>query len=336
MKLCPVGLLPVLLLTLLSVRSLGQLISAPEPQSSSIRGFVTDLDGGLIPDATIVANGPASSNRVMVTTDSTGSFDLRNLRPAVPYRIAVSAKGFADITSKQIVLSPGQQLELATIKLVVAAVQTTVTAESQQEIATQQVHAEETQRILGVIPNFYVVYDKQFVPLTPKLKFQLAWHSSTDVVTIGGAAFLAGINQAADTPNYQQGWKGYGERFGAVYGGGVTGVFIGGAILPSLLHQDPRYFYQGTGTTKARLMHALEAPFVAKGDNGRWQTNYSSMGGDLFSSAIAISYLPQSNRTVGNVLLNAGTTTAGRVFDAVVEEFLLNRFTSKSQVKKAP
>ena len=32
---------------------------------------------------------------------------------------------------------------------------------------------------------------------------------------------------------------------------------IGGAILPSLLHQDPRYFYQGSGTKKSRALHAL-------------------------------------------------------------------------------
>jgi hypothetical protein len=74
---------------------------------------------------------------------------------------------------------------------------------------------------------------------------------------------------------------------------------IGGAILPSLLHQDPRYFYQGTGTKKSRALHALSNSFVCKGDNGRRQPNYSSIGGDLASAAISNAYYPASNRGVG-------------------------------------
>ncbi len=105
--------------------------------------------------------------------------------------------------------------------------------------------------IFGVIPNFYVAYDPRTVPLTTKLKFKLAARTSTDAVTIGGAAFLAGVYQASDNTAFVQGAKGYGQRFGAVYAGGVSDIMIGGAILPSLLHQDPRYFYQGTGTNKS-------------------------------------------------------------------------------------
>ncbi|WP_263375584.1 carboxypeptidase-like regulatory domain-containing protein [Granulicella aggregans] len=327
-------LLSFLLLPLFVIRSPAQLFSAPEPQTASINGSVTDIDGGLIPGATIIANGPNSGQHTSTTSDDTGTFQLRNLRPAVPYRIVVSARGFAPATSAQIILTPGQQLQLPAFKLVVAAVETSITAESQEQIATEQVHEAEKQRILGVIPNFYVVYDKQFVPLTPKLKFELALRSSTDVVTIAGTAFLAGVNQAANTPDYQQGWKGYGQRFGAIYAGGVSDVLIGGAILPSVLHQDPRYFYQGTGTKKSRFFHALEAPFVAKGDNGEWQPNYSSIGGDLASGALSVTYLPQSNRDASDVLTGIVTTTAGRIVNAMAEEFLLNRFTSKTN--KAP
>jgi hypothetical protein len=323
------------LLSFSFIRSPAQLFSAPEPQSASITGQVSDVDGGLIPGATITAKTSDPKQRQTASSDSSGVFLLRNLRPAVSYRITVSARGFADATSSAIVLTPGQQLELPRFKLVVAAVETSITAESAVQIATQQVHAEEKQRILGVIPNFYVVYDKQFVPLTPKLKFELAFRSSTDIVTIAGTAFLAGVNQAADTPDYQEGWKGYGQRFGNIYAGGVSDVLIGGAILPSVLHQDPRYFYQGTGTKKSRFLHALEAPFVAKGDNGAWQPNYSSMGGDLVSSALSITYLPESNRTASNVLTNAATTTAGRIVNAMAEEFLLPRFTSGAK-KKTP
>jgi len=88
-----------------------------------------------------------------------------------------------------------------------------VVALTVEQLATQQVKAEEKQRVLGIIPNFFVVYDA--VPLTTKLKYELAFRSATDVVSIAGDVVLAGVNQAADTPNYQQGAKGFGQRFGA-------------------------------------------------------------------------------------------------------------------------
>ncbi len=76
-----------------------------------------------------------------------------------------------------------------------------------------------------------------------------------------------------------QGAKGFGQRLGANYANGLTDIMIGGAILPSILHQDPRYFYQGTGTKKSRALHALSTRFICKGDNGLWQPNYSGLGG---------------------------------------------------------
>ena len=104
--------------------------------------------------------------------------------------------------------------------------------------------------------------------MTTKLKFRLAMKVSIDPVSIAGAAFMAGVKQAADTPDYQQGWKGYGQRFGAQYADAVTDIMFGGAILPSLLHQDPRYFYQGSGTTKSRVLHAISNPFIAEVTTG--------------------------------------------------------------------
>jgi hypothetical protein len=200
-----------------------------------------------------------------------------------------------------------------------------------EEIATEQVKIEEKQRIFGIIPNFYVVYDRDAVPLTTKLKFRLALKTSIDPVTIMGVALVAGIKQAGDTPNYVQGAKGYGERFGAIAGDGVSDIMIGGAILPSLLHQDPRYFYLGTGTTKSRLLHALSNAFACKGDNGRLQPNYSSIGGDLASAALANAYYPASNRGVGLFLGNFLTGTGERMLGGVVQEFILGRFTSKGK-----
>jgi len=163
--------------------------------------------------------------------------------------------------------------------------------------------------------------------LTTKLKFQMAYKAATDPVSIIGAATLAGMNQAGDTPNYRQGAVGYGERFGAVYADGVTDIMFGGAILPALLHQDPRYFYQGTGSNKSRLMHAISAPFVCRGDSGKREINFSSLGGDLISGAISNAYYPESNRGASLVFTGFALDTGERIVSTVVQEFILKKLT---------
>jgi hypothetical protein len=206
---------------------------------------------------------------------------------------------------------------------------------SQPEIAVEQVHLEEHQRVLGFIPNFYVVYDsKNAVPLTAKLKFQLAMRVSVDPVTWMGVAYMAGVRQMAHTPDYSLGAQGYGQRVGAEVADGFSDILIGGAILPSVLHQDPRYYYQGTGTTRSRLSHALASPFVCKGDNGQWQPNYSSLGGDLAASALMNTYYPQSNRGAGMVFGQFAINTAERELSGVVQEFVLRKLTPRAQKAK--
>jgi len=199
---------------------------------------------------------------------------------------------------------------------------------STEQIATQQVELEEHQRVLGFVPNFYVVYDSQSaVPLTTKLKFQMASRVAIDPVSFVGAAALAGIHQGGDDLDYPLGSKGYGERMGATYADGITDIMFGGAILPSLLHQDPRYFYQGTGTVKSRLRHALANPFICRGDNGKLEPNYSSIGGDLISSSISNIYYPPSNRGAGLVFENLLLSTGEREVSSVVQEFVLRKLT---------
>ena len=161
------------------------------------------------------------------------------------------------------------------------------------------------------------------------MKFKLALKVSTDPVTAAGLFAVASAKQAGDTPNYGQGWAAYGKRFGVTAADGFSDIMIGGAILPSLLHQDPRYFYQGTGTTGSRVRHAMFSPFVARGDNGKWQPNYSSLGGDLAASALANLYYPRSNRGAGLVFGNFAIGTAERIGASLAQEFLLGRFTRR-------
>ena len=310
-----------------AVRAQQMLLSAPEPQPGHVSGTVTDDNGDIVPGATVVLEGVAQKEQTAYANDN-GGFQFDNVSPGSTVEVSIHAQGFANWESTPLVVNAGQFVLIPDIKLKAEAdaVSITVTA-SREELATEQVRLAEQQRVLGFIPNFYVVYDHDAVPLTPKLKFELATKVMVDPITFAGTAFLAGVNQAANYPDYQQGFKGYGQRFGAIYANDLTDIMVGGAILPSILHQDPRYFYQGTGTTKSRLLHAMSSPFIARGDNGHWQPNYSSLGGYLASGAIANAYYPEKNRGVGLVLNTFAVDLSANVANGVIQEFVLRKLT---------
>lgn len=320
------AVLPVVLF--LAVPAMAQMAGVPGPQTGTISGTVTDADGAIVPGAKVTLIGPGADAPRTIVADGNAAFDFNNLSAGGPYYVTINANGLVPWTSPSITLNPGQVVFLSDVRVRLSGGATSVTVfGSSEQLAVQQVSMEEKQRVLGIVPNFYVVYDKDPAPLTTKLKFRLAMKTETDPVVFIGAAMLAGMDQAGDTPDFDQGANGFGKRFGANYATGFTNIMIGGAILPSLLHQDPRYFYQGTGTTRSRLIHALSAPFIAKGDNGRWQPNFSSVGGDLAAGAISQTYLPASNRGAGMVLQTALITTAGRMANGVIQEFVLRKMT---------
>ncbi|HTZ60875.1 MAG TPA: carboxypeptidase-like regulatory domain-containing protein [Acidobacteriaceae bacterium] len=310
---------------------LAQQIGAPVPQRASIQGTVTDVQDAAVPGATVTVTSSVSNAERTVTSNETGWFDVQNLDPGVTYEVTIRANGFAEWASPPVVAKPGEAIELDDIKLKISVVETTVVALTTEQLARQQVSALEKQRVLGIVPNFFVSYDKHPVPLTAKLKYELSFKAATDPVSIAGDFVLAGVNQAADTPDYQQGALGYAQRFGATYAQSFSNIMIGGAVLPSLLHQDPRYFYQGEGTGKSRAIHAISSPFICRGDNGRLEFNFSSVGGDLISGALTNVYFPPSNRGPGLVFYSALINTGGRVANALVQEFFLAKYTSKGK-----
>jgi Carboxypeptidase regulatory-like domain len=304
-----------------SVRA--QTVDNPEPEPGIVVGTVTAVNGDTLPEANVVLEG--TDDRRSATANDDGYFEFHNVKPGLPYQVRISADGFSEWSSPLLTLEPGQFKILTDIRLQVQATTTTVNVtQTSEEIATEQVKLAEKQRILGIIPNFYVVYDPDPEPLTAKLKFQLALRTASDPITALGVAFLAGAQQAGDTPNYSQGAEGYGKRYGANAADGFSDIMVGGAILPAILHQDPRYFYQGTGTKKSRFNHAFFHPFVCQGDNGKPQPNYSTLGGDLASSAISNLYYPQSNRGAGLVFTNFGINTAERVAISLAQEFVIH------------
>jgi Carboxypeptidase regulatory-like domain len=338
----PAGVFPAKHLLLLIIVVGGLLVAAPvsaqsieaaQRKTGSIIGTVVDSSDDPVPNATVVLQGPTGDSHKVVTKDD-GTFAFHEVTPGTSDQITVSAEGFEQWSSS-VTVESGQEKTLTDVKLRILAVQRTVTVGySSKEVAAQQLKAEQQQRVLRLIPNMYVVYEPHPEPLTTGMKFHLAYKDLTHPVFFARVAWWAGIQQAADTPNYSQGAKGYAKRFGAGLADGTTEVLIGDAILPSLLHQDPRYFYQGTGTKASRARHAILAAFVCKGDNGKSQPNYSTWGGSLISSSISMAYLPSSDRNAGHIFRDFGVGMGLHVAGSLAQEFILDKFTSRGKHDK--
>jgi hypothetical protein len=263
-------------------------------------------------------------------SDSDGGFSIAIPGPGT-FRLAVDAHGFALYqTSGQ--AEEHKDLILPDIHLTVAAVSTEVqVAADSNKTAMEQVHAEERQRILGIVPNYYVSYNLDTAPLRPKQKFELAWRFTSDPASFGIVGIIAGVRQVNNSiSGYGPGAAGYGKRYAAAYGDFLTGTFLSNAILPSLLKQDPRYFYKGTGPKRSRILYAIANSVICKGDNGRWQANYSNILGNLASGGISNAYYPAKDRngaalTFENAGIGIGATAAANL----AQEFLFKRLTPR-------
>jgi hypothetical protein len=240
----------------------------------------------------------------------------------------VKAAGFAETTATG-KLAPGEQQEMPPFALRVAELDTQVDAISQVALAEQQLKVEEHQRLLGVLPNFYVTYDHNAVPLTARQKYKLEGKLLIDPVNIAVTGILAGVQQERNTfSGYGQGAAGYAKRFGAGYADFAVGTGLGGAVLAVLFHQDPRYFYKGTGSVWRRGSYALATAVIAKGDNGKWQPAYASLLGDFAAGAISNIYYPASDRNGAKLTFeNGGLSVLSDGISNVVQEFLLKHLT---------
>jgi hypothetical protein len=304
--------------------------SPPDPGASeSIRGTVVDQSGAVVAGAQVMLTGKNLSLNQQVLSADDGQFSFANVAPG-PFQLTITSAGFATQTSSGILLSG----EIHTVPQIVLPISASITevqvSLSPTEVAQAQMKDEEKQRVFGVIPNFYVTYDPHPLPLTSKEKYELAWKTTADPVTLAIIGGIAGVQQAQNTfSGYGQGAQGYAKRYGAAFADVTIGTFIGSAILPSLLKQDPRYFYKGTGSKHSRILYAIANSVICKGDNGRWQPNYSNLLGNLAAGGISNLYYPAQNRngaelTFENAAIGVGATAAANL----VEEFLMRKLTS--------
>ena len=318
---------------------------APNPASptspvartpGSVSGIV--LNGGGAPIAGAhIALSPANHAEAQgeTTSDDTGHFRFLGVSPGA-FTVLVTVQGFNSANASG-ELQPGQSYQLPPITLTIATVDVTVEAvTSTKELALEEMHAEEAQRLFAVFPNFFVSYNWNAPALTARQKFSLATHNVADPGNLLLVGTIAGFQQAQNAfPGYSQGAKGYGRRYGADLGNLVAGTYMGGAVLPALFHQDPRYFYKGTGTRRSRFLYAISTAVICRGDNGHRQPAFASVLGDLSAGAISNLYYDASDRqgaalTVENGLL----AIAGDAMNNVFQEFVLRKLTKEGKGSK--
>ena len=298
-----------------------------------ISGTVFDQSGAVSVGAAVRLSREDPTLNREVQSGNNGQFTFPNVAPG-DFHITVASSGFATREFAG-TLHPGEAFLVPPITLFVATAVTEVhvkeTPLTPVELADEQIKQQEKQRVFGLFPNFYVSYVADAVPLTPKQKFRLAWKTSVDPMTLVGIGAIAGVEQATNAfEGYGQGAEGYAKRFGATYVDVVTSTVIGSAVLPSLLRQDPRYFYKGTGSTRSRLLYALGSPLFCKGDNQRWQPNYSNVLGAFASAGISYLYYPAGDRNGAGLFVRKSLIRLGETaFEGVLQEFVIRRLTPR-------
>lgn len=304
----------------------------PSQSPGSILGTVTDGDGALLPGVRVTLVQPnngerSAANRVLIT-NSQGAFTFSDLAPGT-YHLKIDAPSIEPLDAGEISLAEGERRELPITANRLARKMTTVNVvATSDQVAQAQAQEQEKQRILGILPNYLTSYIWDAAPMTPKLKYHLAFRSVTDPVTFVVAAAVAGGEQWHNTfPGYGQESEGYGKRFGATYADTLTSRMITYAVLPSLFHQDPRYFYRGSGSVRSRILYALKSAVICRGDNGQSELNYSKLVGSFAAAGLSNFYRAPQDRQAGITLRNGVVIIAGGAAANILREFLSRKLT---------
>jgi hypothetical protein len=306
--------------------------AVPAAVTGTISGVVNDVGGTPVAGAQVVLSNTGGQRKT--ATDADGSFQFTGV-PAGAFSLTAASDGLAPatVTGK---LAAGEVRALPAFALAIATAHFDVDAISQREMAQLQIQQEEKQRLFGAIPNYFVSYDRNAVPLTAGQKFELTDKTLIDPTAFAIAGLQAGIEQANnDLPGYGSGPGAFGKRYGAAYANFAIGTVLGGAVLPVVFHQDPRYFYLGRGSVWHRFGYAMATAVVSKGDNGKWQPGYATVLGDFGAGAISNLYYPAGSRNGAALTFENGGLSI--LFDGVgnvVQEFLLKHVTPK--VPKQP
>lgn len=252
-----------------------------------------------------IPNAPTTENELAFAADS---HQDQTQNPPQPAAATAPASGSATPSSSS--QQPASQLPDS--------------KQTQHRKAEEEVREQEHQRVAGIVPSFNVTYHADAVSLTPAEKFRLQFRASIDPYTFAVASVVAGLGEANDDDSgFGWGPGGYGKRVAAAYGDNVIGNTLGNAVLPAILHQDPRYYRLGHGAMFHRFLYAFATTFICKHDNThKWEPNYSNVLGNMMAGEISQYYTPGGTPTkVGSIVETGLTVTFEGSFGGELQEF---------------
>jgi hypothetical protein len=306
--------------------------ASPDADTCVISGTVFDTNSDIIQGARVVLSDRTGVEHQMESGPN-GQFAFPALSPGT-YKITVTGRGMGTYVSPWLTMHPGEMRIVSQVVLPVAAASTSITvngnnSEINQELADRQVEIAEEQRVWGVFPNFYSSYDWQAPPMGVKQKYKLAYRSMMDPMAFAGAAGIAGYEQYYNIfPGYGRGFSGYAKRYGAAYVNDFSARMLASGVFASLFHQDPRYFYKGTGSFPSRTMYAISSAVITRDDSGRTRPNYSHVLGVFAAAALSNLYYPKASRGLTLTLVNGAVETAGNAGSNIAREFILKGITT--------
>jgi hypothetical protein len=173
-------------------------------------------------------------------------------------------------------------------------------------------------RVFGVLPNYRTAdASQEGTVLTVHQKFAIAAKDSFDYPLVFLAGEFAGLAQLTNQqPSFGQGMKGFGHRLATNYADQAMGNMLTEGVFPVLLHEDPRYFRKGTGTSKSRAFYAMTRVMVTHKDSGGTRFNYSEWVGNAAAVAVSNAYYPDTRTFSDNgqkLLMQVGTDAVSQV-----------------------
>jgi hypothetical protein len=296
-------------------------------QQGTITGTVLDTSGASVAQADVKLSLDGRGPDQEMPSKDGGGFAFSNVAPG-PFRLSFTGNGFAARTIAG-EIHADETLGLPPITLAVGTLATTVNVtQTQSEIAEAQIKAEVQQRLIGVIPNYFVTYETDAAPLNTAQKFELARKDFLDPFSFVINGIVAGVGQAQNAnKGFGQGAQGYAKRYGAGYADYTAGSLIGSVIMPAIFKQDPRYFYKGTGSKRSRFFYAISRTVICRGDNKHDQFCYSSFISRPASGFLSNYYYPAADRNSAGVIFeNAAVGIGAEAIGNLFQEFVARRF----------
>ena len=158
--------------------------------------------------------------------------------------------------------------------------------------------------------------------MSVKRKFETAAEDSFEYSSIFIPAALAGysLGTTAD-PEFGGGGLGYARYLWHAAADQTSENFLVEAILPSITHEDPRFYTLSRGSFTKRTGYALTRAFVTRSDSDKEVFNASEIIGSGIAAGVSSTYYPTRERSFGNTGKQWGLNIGVDAVAFVVKEF---------------